>query len=282
MTVYSLCQAAEQGDSARVKALLLGNPTNDDGQTALHFFAKTGHKDAVQLLLTCGADVNAKDRTGSTPLHVAAISGHKHVAELLLAKNAEMDVKNSSGLTALHLAASWNRLEVVELLLTKEVDVHSKDDKGRTALDLARSQSNSAVAQALCQRGEIHHAARNGEVQRIGALLKNDPTLVLRIDNEGSTPLHFATESDHKDAAQLLLTCGADVNAKDKWGYTPLHVAAREGREDLAELLLANHAEVDAKDNDGNTPLHRTTIIANYGQRRVAALAARPRGKGRC
>jgi ankyrin repeat protein len=35
----------------------------------------------------------------------------------------------------------------------------------------------------------------------------------------------------------LLLTNGADVNAKSKGGYTPLDFAAHEGYEDVAELL---------------------------------------------
>ena len=42
-----------------------------------------GDKEIVDLLLSKGADVNNKDKNGVTPLHWAAKLGHKEVVELL-------------------------------------------------------------------------------------------------------------------------------------------------------------------------------------------------------
>ena len=39
-----------------------------NGQTALFMAAAEGHTNIVKLLLTAGADINARDEAGSTPL----------------------------------------------------------------------------------------------------------------------------------------------------------------------------------------------------------------------
>ena len=104
--------------------------------------------------------------------------------------------------------------------------------------------------------GEIHDAARDGDLRRVKALLKDNPNLVLATEDTGATPLHMAAASGRKDVAELLLANKADVNAKANNGATPLQLAAIEDRGDVVELLLANGAEVNAKDNNGITRLH--------------------------
>lgn len=58
-----------------------------------------------------------------------------------------------------------------------------------------------------------------------------------------------------KDAVELLIAKGADVNAKNKIDRTPLHNAASQGNKDVAELLIAKGVDVNAKvkisDKDG-------------------------------
>jgi hypothetical protein len=103
----------------------------------------------------------------------------------------------------------------------------------------------------------IHDAARDGDVKKVEALLKEHPDLVSSKDEKyGQTPLHVAAFNDHVDVAKLLLEDKADVNAKSNNGSTPLHLAAAKGNKDMVELLLDSKADVDAKDNDGWSPLH--------------------------
>jgi ankyrin repeat protein len=111
---------------------------------------------------------------------------------------------------------------------------------------------------AFC--GEIHDAARDGDLAKVKALLKVNPDLVFSTDTRlGATPLHFAASMGSKNIAELLLANKADVNAKAKDGRTPLHLAAQLGHKDVVELLLANNASVDAK-ADGSTPLHLAAL----------------------
>ena len=91
---------------------------------------------------------------------------------------------------------------------------------------------------AFC--GEIHDAARAGNLEKIKALLKENPDLVFSKDNQSLTPLHKAAFHGHKDVADFLLASGAEVNATNAAGWTPLHLAAGEGYKEVVELLLAS------------------------------------------
>ena len=80
----------------------------------------------------------------------------------------------------------------------------------------------------------------------------------------GGTPLHTCGgRRNAREAAELLIARGADVNAKDKMADTVL----RHGKTPAAaELLIAHGADVNAKDENG-----RDTVAP-------AASEKRPRG----
>jgi ankyrin repeat protein len=61
---------------------------NDDGVTPLHYAAGAGRKEIVELLITEGADVNAKlvsdgPHKGKTPLNAANEENHAEITDLL-------------------------------------------------------------------------------------------------------------------------------------------------------------------------------------------------------
>jgi ankyrin repeat protein len=66
--------------------------------------ASMGLAQNVRVLISAGANVNARDEKGATPLIWAAISGRPQVVEILLAHGADGKVKNKDGLTALALS----------------------------------------------------------------------------------------------------------------------------------------------------------------------------------
>jgi ankyrin repeat protein len=69
--------------------------------------------------------------------------------------------------------------------------------------------------------------------------------------------LSYAIGNNHKEIVELLISKGADVNAKGDDGSIPLGTATLTGRKEIAELLIAEGADVNAKDDDGETPLDR-------------------------
>src|ERR1035437_6384980 len=73
---------------------------------------------------------------------------------------------------------------------------------------------------------EILSAAGTGDTTTVARWLEANPDAVNTRDSFSKrTPLHFATEKDHLDVAELLLKKAADINAQDYMGMTALHWA---------------------------------------------------------
>ena len=88
-------------------------------------------------------------------------------------------------------------------------------------------------------------------------------------NNEGRTPLHFASVARRIDFASKLIKAKANVNAADKYGRTPLHYAAAMGQDRTLQLLVKSGANLHAKDLRRNTPF----LWAIYhGQQNAARL----------
>ncbi|XP_069580478.1 ankyrin repeat domain-containing protein SOWAHA [Brachyistius frenatus] len=69
--------------------------------TALHWAAKQGCQEAVDMMLRSGADVNI--RSGYTALHLASIHGHQDVVQTLInTHNAKTSLRDYHGKTAVH------------------------------------------------------------------------------------------------------------------------------------------------------------------------------------
>jgi len=274
--------AAENGNLEKVKALLKDNPDlvfskDTNGTTPLNCAVERGHKDVAELLLANKADVNARDRFGSTPL-IFAVWNSKDVVELLLTNGADVNAKDEDGNTPLHGAAGSGNIGIVELLLTNNADVNATNSDGETPLHWATGRGNRDVMDLLRQHGgqdpiavafniktptnsvatdnRIFDASKSGDLDKVMALLKENPDFVSSIDRLGNTPLHIAAEKNQKFIVEFLLESKADVNAANYYGNTPLHNAAGGGYWDVAVLLLAHKADVNAKNEHGDTPLH--------------------------
>lgn len=60
----------------------------------------------IELLLSCGADVNARNAYGQPPLHLAAHYGYEDIVDRLLAAGADLRTKNAQGRFAAQVAAT--------------------------------------------------------------------------------------------------------------------------------------------------------------------------------
>jgi ankyrin repeat protein len=68
----------------------------------------------------------------------------------------------------------------------------------------------------------------------------------LETDEDGRTPLHWASGSGKLAVIQVLLEMGANPNARDESQWTPLICAASAGHTEVVKLLLLKNADVNA------------------------------------
>jgi ankyrin repeat protein len=117
-------------------------------------------------------------------------------------------------------------------------------------------------------REKLHIAAVNGDLVRLQELVAAGWS-VDAFDDLGMTPLHYACQYEHQDAALFLIRSGANVNAHDdsKIGQTPLGNIAGSCSLAMAKLLV----------KAGANPLFKPSAITRSA---LAHAKNRKRGEG--
>ncbi|MFC2155084.1 ankyrin repeat domain-containing protein [Acidobacteriota bacterium] len=117
--------------------------------------------------------------------------------------------------------------------------------------------------------GDIHEAAKRGDLVKVKTLLQKDPTLLNAKGENQKTPLHWAAEAGHTEIAEFLVSKGAEINILNVISETPLHYAAVYGHKEIVELLLKKGAKVNIVDHAKRTPLFMTAF---YGRKGIVKL----------
>lgn len=145
--------AARTNDTTLMKQLLETIPVDTvdkSGFTPLIIAVYNDSREATQVLLNHGADINAKDiRSGNTALMGAIFKGNIEMSKFLIAHGADVNVKNFNGASAIIFAATFGQLEIAKLLLEKGADKNVKDNRGMTAFDYAENQEESNMINLL-------------------------------------------------------------------------------------------------------------------------------------
>ncbi len=126
---------------------------------------------------------------------------------------------------------------------------------------------------AITNAGEVHEAAKEGNVEKVKELLDKNPKLLYVQDEQGKTPLHWATGRGQLEVMELLLkTYQVDVNVRNKNGGTPLHVAASQAKPEAAKILIRNNALINARATNKAVPLHYAALKRREGHLQVAEI----------
>eukprot|EP00939_MAST-03C_sp_MAST-3C-sp1_P004602 g4602.t1 len=270
--------------------------------------------DVIKALLNAkdgGANVELRDDHQNTPLHYVPKfckgSDCATVVDMLISKGAPVDARNAQGKTPLILAIREYNAGVFDALLHREdaADVLRVDERGNTPLHwvagLLSDGDDGHIAhmvKTLIDKGAtvtaqnregytpLHVAADDaGEHNRVNfveALLDRflpGSAQVMAIINkqcpDGDTALHIACDTYSNGVALELMKRGADVNLAAN-GDTPLHLVADSVNIVLARALIEKGADITATDSLGNTPLHKAAIDENTGVLEILIQAGAP------
>jgi ankyrin repeat protein len=255
-------------------------PTEEwGGLTPLVFAAREGDLESARSLLDAGADVNQTTAYGWTALLTATQNRYYTLGKYLLERGADPNIANKGGWSPLYIATDNRNIEggdyptrkpdmdhlaYITLLLDHGADANLR-------MNSSTETRTIFTHQWLYEEGATPflRAAQSGDLVLMKLLLEHgaDPNLAT-YDNV--TPLMVASgigwvegvtfewsPAQTLDAIELLLTLGADVNAKDTLDYrTALMGAAHKGRTDVIELLVAHGADLAARDIGSRDSIH--------------------------
>lgn len=143
-----------------------------------------------------------------------------------------------AGRTLLHEASALSDSPLVEFLLRLGADPNAKDGGDHAPLySLANGSAGSGAASVVRALVDC------------GAKVNADAGV------KRCTALHMAARRGNVEAAEALLECGADIEARDSLGDTPLRRAVNCNKPLVAALLLQRGANPHSKGSKGLTPL---------------------------
>ena len=207
----------------------------------LHDAVRAGEEAAVLEALSTVEDVDETDFVLGSPLHLAVVESKPGIVRMLIEGGAHVDAPSElEARTALHLAADVGDSEMVSLLLEEGADVNSRDRGGKQAIHIATISGHTMIVENLLEAGAMDDSREPGE---------------------GMTPLLIASLQGEVDLVALLVSVGADIEARSASGRTPFFYSTsmesfvNVGDDKLIRYLADKGVDRSPEDNAGITPL---------------------------
>jgi ankyrin repeat protein len=268
--------------------------TRVGGYTPLHLAARAGHAAIVSTLIAAGADPNQWTGTGVTPMHFAAQGDFDETIRALAAAGGDVNAQDHfQHRTPLVFAASRNATNAITALLEAGADptivTDLKDYTARNQID-TDDRARRARIRAAESGGDV---VQNDNQDRLGQLQapatpdsaaadETEDEEEVEVEEEepaeppikalssteqigvqgGFAPLHYAARQGNLEAAELLVSAGADIDQPSGGDQSsPLLVATINGNYDVAMMLLEHGADPNLVSDDGAGPLFATLNI---------------------
>lgn len=273
---------------------------DENGATLLHHAAASNQVAVMQYLIqSASININAVDKDGNTALHLAAINKHADAINFLLTNGANDTILNSDMDAPLHIIIRANNTQLVEVFLQHpSIDIVVAGKRNRTPLHIMSELDHIESLKVfhrfimeqelfkkingfrLCAKDDdeltpIHLAARSGSHRVLEFIISNcmkhryRPEIILSfLDEENSTPLHAAIDGGHLSVVKVLLQHGAKPDITKDQQPPPFILASSQGKLDMMKVMveLGNKDVVFCRDAFGQTALHRCVHSLNCAE----------------
>ncbi|CAL1541772.1 unnamed protein product [Lymnaea stagnalis] len=223
--------------------------------------------DIVKVLLKAGASVNKANKNDVTPLFLATQAGNCEAVQCLITQGANVNVQTASEkITPLMIASKENLIDLMQILIVSKADVNMKNIKNETALVLAMKNASGSAkdcVQLLLSNGAeindtIFHMAAVVGLHNLFPNISDTISISMR----NKLLIHGIQNNNH-DLVEFLLENGADVNQGGPSSPVPLIQAVKN--EAMVTLLLSFGAKVNDKNYLDTTALIESVRLDNCG-----------------
>ena len=245
------------------------NATNKINYTALIVACKTGHIDAIHVLLKAGSDTNVADSNGNTCLMYAVNSNcGEEVLQAIIDHGADVNATETYNRTALMSACETGHIEAIHVLLKAGSDTNIATVDGVTCLMCAVDKlCSNKVLQAIIDHGAdvnatnknnfsaLTVACKKGHIDAIHVLLKAGSDTNIAVVNGQTCLMHAVDRHCGEEVLQAIIDHGADVNATETYNRTALMSACETGHIEAIHVLLKAGSDTNIAVVKGQTCL---------------------------
>lgn len=261
---------------------LLTKCSFDENNSCIHMAAAFGSAESFVILHNLlKVDLNKLSKTTESCLHLATKNGNISIVRYLVKQtNIDMNARNQDGMTPIQIAVQLGDFRMVKVLLANDtVDTNVLFSKHKMTL--------------------MHYAILKGNMEIVEILSHYDAFDINKGDENGDTPLHYATRNVNTCGTHLVVQMSAvddstlntpegyipnyskiiykkildtlfespklDPNILNNNGIAPIHNVCRFGRIDLFNIFkkYIDRVNYSIRTPDGKTILH---IVAENGR----------------
>jgi hypothetical protein len=125
------------------------NAENMQGKSTLQFAGHSGDRLILRRLLEAGADPNHQSHDGKTALVSSIVNDFPDAARIIIEAGCNVDLPENDGNTPLHKAVQKDFPVCVQLLRSYGANQWVRNDAGKTPVDIARENGLTDVLDAL-------------------------------------------------------------------------------------------------------------------------------------
>ncbi len=255
-------------------------PVNGSQEPLLHFAVSMNRIEAVQVLLSLGADPNIiHERSGETPLQASVYGASTPIMRLLLKHGADPNLNGGSHSTPAFSAVMLGKVDHLRLLVQQGAQL--KKDDGTVLHTVMRLGTDPKIesnftelvsyilstgldvnALDISHNSALHLACSDGFTRGVSTLLSCAKDIDVNLLNgEKKTPLMVALETtsvneiDRLAIVKELIHHNASVSIKDRFRMSAIDIAKQRhlGSQILFELGVHPETGGDGSRGSGGT-----------------------------